>query len=74
MNDAGCPNDGDLKGQSRRHFFRDCGVGLGRMALASLLTAGSTRRAWAQGAGAGLPVAPHFPGRRFYHALPEQRN
>ena len=27
-----------LQAQTRRHFFQDCGVGLGRIALASLLT------------------------------------
>jgi hypothetical protein len=41
--------------QTRRHFFRDCGVGLGSVALASLLN---------REAAAGSPLAarpPHFP-------------
>jgi hypothetical protein len=47
--------------QTRRHFFRDCGVGLGSMALASLLG----RDAPAQATG-GNPLAPrqtHFPAK-----------
>src|SRR5690348_7451979 len=46
---------------ARRHFFRECGVGLGGMALASLLG----ERARADGP-AGNPLAPkpgHFPAR-----------
>lgn len=43
---------------SRRHFLRDCGIGLGKMALASLLTDAFTTRA---GAMAALPS--QFPGR-----------
>jgi uncharacterized protein (DUF1501 family) len=40
---------------TRRHFFRNCGIGIGKMALATLLV----RRA-----SAGATVrAPHFPGR-----------
>jgi Protein of unknown function (DUF1501) len=31
------PNDRQLLGQTRRHFFKDCGVGLGKIALGSLL-------------------------------------
>jgi len=57
---------------TRRHFFRECAVGLGKMALASLLTAGSASavRAEAGGAAARLadenplaPKPPHFPGK-----------
>ena len=52
-----------LLGITRRHFFRDCGVGVGKIALASLLT-GAVRAGLAQAApvGArGLPVKPsHF--------------
>jgi hypothetical protein len=37
---------------TRRHFFRDCGVGVGKVALASLLTGGiASRRASAAAAG-----------------------
>jgi hypothetical protein len=51
---------------TRRHFLRDCGVGLGKMALASLLTGAFAPRAAAQARpGANpLPVRrPHFPGK-----------
>jgi hypothetical protein len=57
---------------TRRYFFQECGVGLGKMALASLLTGAFTPRAAAQatrGANA-TPLAgafplrrPHFPGK-----------
>ena len=47
----------DLKGITRRHFYRECGVGLGKIALASLL-AGSGR---AIGAGVADPMAPRPP-------------
>jgi hypothetical protein len=46
---------------TRRHFLGECGVGLGKIALASLLTG-----AVARGAGEGnalLPKQPHFPGK-----------
>lgn len=33
--------DSILRFQTRRHFFRDCGVGIGRVALASLLADGA---------------------------------
>ena len=43
---------------SRRHFLSDCGIGLGKMALAGLLTGSLTGRTPA------LPVLPpQFPGR-----------
>jgi uncharacterized protein (DUF1501 family) len=45
---------------NRRYFLRDCGVGLGKIALAGLL-AQSTRPASA--AGPLAPRAPHFPGK-----------
>src|SRR5687768_8465842 len=50
MNQASCcsrsaiPNPQSAISQIRRHFFRDCGVGLGSVALASLLT---EERLWA---------------------------
>lgn len=53
--------------RTRRHFFRDCGVGLGKIALASLLTGGATRRvAHAAERDVVSPTAPrpgHFPPR-----------
>jgi len=48
---------------TRRHFFRECGVGLGKIALASLLTDAFARRASAATDPAGnplVPLAPHF--------------
>src|SRR5689334_10207746 len=45
---------------NRRYFLRDCGVGLGKIALAGLLAQSATT------AGADSPLAPrasHFPGR-----------
>ncbi len=56
---------------TRRHFFRECGVGVGKVALASLLTSGlsgesSARAAEAQGAASDNPLAPrspHFPAK-----------
>ncbi|MBP3958567.1 DUF1501 domain-containing protein [Gemmata sp. G18] len=48
---------------TRRHFFRDCGYGLGKAALASLLV-GSARGADAPRAPEPLaPKEPHFPGK-----------
>ena len=44
---------------TRRHFFRDCGYGVGKMALASLLL-GETR---AVAADPFAPRKPHFPGK-----------
>jgi uncharacterized protein (DUF1501 family) len=52
---------------TRRHFFRECGVGVGKIALASLLTeAFSSSPANAQGARQAVenpfaPKPPHFP-------------
>jgi hypothetical protein len=50
---------------TRRHFFRECGVGVGKIALAGLL-AGTLERSAAAGAavrGPLTPKPPHFPGR-----------
>jgi hypothetical protein len=49
--------------RTRRHFFRDCGVGLGSMALASLL--GHDLRADEPKPRTGplAPHPPHFPGK-----------
>ena len=47
--------------QTRRHFFRDCAVGVGSIALASLLGNGKT-----QASDAANPLDPrpgHFPGK-----------
>src|SRR5579883_957565 len=50
---------------ARRQFFRDCGIGVGKVALASLLTGGG-RAAAAPAAGRTDPLAPrppHFPAK-----------
>jgi hypothetical protein len=49
---------------TRRHFFRECGVGVGKIALAGLL-AGSFERSAAAAVARGplAPKPPHFPGR-----------
>src|SRR3569623_3166918 len=44
---------------ARRHFFRECGYGLGKAALASLLV-GEARGASAE---AFAPKKPHFPAK-----------
>ena len=49
---------------TRRHFLRDCGVGLGKIALAGLLTDALSSRSGAAPAPDPLaPRTPHFPGR-----------
>ena len=51
-------------GVTRRYFFRECGVGLGKMALASLLTAGTAKAASAAVSRNVLAPRPsHFPGK-----------
>jgi hypothetical protein len=46
---------------TRRHFFRDCGYGVGKAAFASLLCASARAADTPQGALA--PRKPHFPGK-----------
>src|SRR5439155_20059515 len=46
---------------ARRHFLRDCGVGLGKIALGSLLVGAKPQAAWATNPFA--PKKPHFPAR-----------
>ncbi len=51
---------------TRRHFFRDCGVGVGKIALASLLTGEILGRRASAAVDAANPLAPkpaHFPGK-----------
>jgi uncharacterized protein (DUF1501 family) len=51
---------------TRRWFLRDCGVGLGKIALAGLLTDSLSRRAWADKVSPENPLAPrspHFAGK-----------
>jgi uncharacterized protein (DUF1501 family) len=53
--------------QTRRHFFADCGVGVGKIALAGLLAeASGAARVRGDDAVAAGPLAarpPHFPGK-----------
>jgi uncharacterized protein (DUF1501 family) len=46
---------------TRRHFFHECGVGLGKIALASLLTDALAARASAAAASIGNPLVPQTP-------------
>ncbi len=50
---------------SRRWFLRECGIGLGKIGLASLLTDAFVSRAAGAAAPADLmaPKPPHFPGK-----------
>jgi hypothetical protein len=49
---------------TRRYFFGECGVGLGKMALVSLLTgAFAPRSAGQPGPSSLAPRRPHFPGK-----------
>src|SRR4029434_4439520 len=50
---------------ARRHFLHDCGVGLGKMSLAALLTEafGTSASAAIDRANPLAPKAPHFPGK-----------
>ncbi len=49
---------------ARRHFLRECGVGIGKIALASLLTDSFSARAFSAAAVNPLaPRTPHFPAK-----------
>src|SRR5260370_27342945 len=48
-------------GLPRRRFFRECGVGVGTIALASLLTNTLSEQSAAAGVGAVNPLAPRPP-------------
>jgi hypothetical protein len=48
---------------TRRHFFQDCGVGLGKLALAGLLAEGAQRTASAANRDPLSVKQPHFPGK-----------
>ena len=55
-----------LRERTRRHFFHDCGVGVGKIAIASLLAKELTSPAEAATLDAEnrtAPRAPHFPAR-----------
>jgi hypothetical protein len=55
------PNDRQLLGQTRRHFFRDCSVGLGKIALGSLLADGRLLAGQSVGCVATHPTNPLAP-------------
>ncbi len=48
---------------TRRHFFRDCGYGVGKAALASLLVGGAQGADAPRSEGSLAPKKPHFPGK-----------
>src|SRR5437773_12547604 len=48
---------------TRRHFFRERGVGVGKIALASLLTESFAQRALAAPAKPTIPRLPHYAQR-----------
>jgi len=48
---------------ARRHFLRECGIGLGKIAAAGLLTEVLAGRASAEAINALAPKAPHFPAK-----------
>ncbi|MCU1325937.1 MAG: hypothetical protein JWN34_1307, partial [Bryobacterales bacterium] len=48
-------------GDTRRHFFERCGIGLGRVALASLLAGGKLGAATADKLNPMAPKPTHFP-------------
>src|SRR5438046_956135 len=54
-------------GVTRRHFLRDCGIGLGKIALASLMADSFARGAWADEKPVSnnplAPKPPHFAGK-----------
>ena len=59
-------NQEQLLGSTRRHFFRDCGLGIGKIACASLLAsdlAGSRQLAAEEGENPTAPKKPHFSPR-----------
>ncbi len=49
-----------LRATTRRHFFRDCGVGIGKIALASLLVGARARSQSIDPANPLTPRPPHF--------------
>src|SRR5260370_41664801 len=53
-----------LRGQTRRHFFKECGLGVGKIALASLLADGAVRAQQSPRLADPLaPKRPHFPAK-----------
>ena len=52
-----------LRDSTRRHFFGQCGMGIGSMALASLLNSSSVKAAPSTGPNPFAPRLGHFPAR-----------
>ena len=53
-----------LRSQTRRHFFKECGLGVGKIALASLLAEGTARGQQSPRVADPLaPRNPHFPAK-----------
>jgi hypothetical protein len=57
------PEDRQLLASTRRQFFERCGIGLGQIALASLLSDGKLFGAASEATNPMLPKAPHFPAK-----------
>src|SRR5262249_53081492 len=49
--------------RTRRHFFRDCAVGLGSLGLASLLSGGKLHAGEKSALSPTAPKPPHFPAK-----------
>ena len=63
MDRYGLPQN-NLLASTRRHFFSRCAVGLGQIALASLLNDGTFLSAEsAKGSDPAVPRRPHFPAK-----------
>ena len=59
--------------RTRRHFFRDCGVGVGKIALATLLAESQARSAWAGAEPDRTPAPRDVMAPRPPHFAPRAR-
>src|SRR5262245_45205177 len=57
------PSQERLRLQTRRHFFQDCALGVGKIALASLLAENARSASEPRGANPLAPRRPHHPAR-----------
>ena len=55
------PSISPLHASTRRHFFSQCGMGIGGMALASVIAERGLHAASIEAAGPGSPMRGHFP-------------
>ena len=60
---AGDMNEQSLRRETRRHFFRDCGLGIGKIACASLLAGDMGQAAETDVVNPTAARKPHFPAR-----------